>query len=100
MIHRGTFEAQYASDLHFRQTSFAVVVLLVCAIASKFSDDPRVCLEHGGPASAGWKYFVQVKDLKKTLHAPATLADLQAFVVRINYLVAFRTNPSSPDRAL
>ncbi|KAF9507697.1 hypothetical protein BS47DRAFT_1377865 [Hydnum rufescens UP504] len=88
VIHRGTFEAQYASGLHFRQTSFAVVVLLVCAIASKFSDDPRVCLEHGGPASAGWRYFVQVKDLKKTLHAPASLADLQAFVLVAYYLQA------------
>lgn len=81
IIHQPTFEAQYKDGLHNKNTSFAIVVLLVCAIASRYCDDPRVCLKDGGRPSAGWKYFVQVKDLKRSLHAPATLNDLQTYAV-------------------
>lgn len=81
IIHEPTFRAQYADGLQKRNTGFAVVVLLVCAIASRYCDDPRVCLKDGGSPSAGWKYFVQVKDLKRSLHAPATLSDLQTYAV-------------------
>ena len=87
VIHRPTFEAQFADGAHLRTPAFACVVLLVCAIGSKYSDDPRVCLEDAGPASAGWKYFIQVKELKRTLHAPATLADLQSFAVSLAIVV-------------
>ncbi|KAF8339841.1 fungal-specific transcription factor domain-containing protein [Cantharellus anzutake] len=88
VIHRPTFEAQVKDGLHFRCTPFTCVVLLVCAVGSRYCDDPRVCLEDGGPPSAGWKYFIQVKDLKKSLHAPATLADIQVFVLVAYYLQA------------
>jgi len=82
IVHRPSFEAQYKDRLHLRNTSSAMVVLLVCAIASRYCDDPRVCLKNGGRPSAGWKYFVQVKDLKRSLHAPAKLSDLQTYAVR------------------
>ena len=81
IIHRPSFEAQYRDRVHLRNASFAMVVLLVCAIASRYCDDPRVCLKGGGRPSAGWKYFVQVKDLKRSLHAPAKLSDLQTYAV-------------------
>jgi hypothetical protein len=82
IIHQPSFEVQYRDRFHLKNTSFAMVVLLVCAIASRYCDDPRVCLKDGGRPSAGWKYFVQVKDLKRSLHAPAKLSDLQAYAVR------------------
>ncbi|KAG8762925.1 hypothetical protein FRC11_007070, partial [Ceratobasidium sp. 423] len=42
LLHRPTFEAQLAQKLHWRDPSFAAVVLLVCANGSRFSDDTRV----------------------------------------------------------
>ncbi|KAF8605200.1 hypothetical protein BDV93DRAFT_76481 [Ceratobasidium sp. AG-I] len=42
LLHRPTFEAQLAEKLHWRDPSFAAVVLLVCANGSRFSDDTRV----------------------------------------------------------
>ncbi|CUA77621.1 hypothetical protein RSOLAG22IIIB_02638 [Rhizoctonia solani] len=42
LLHRPTFEAQVAQKLHWRDPSFAAVVLLVCANGSRFSDDTRV----------------------------------------------------------
>ncbi|KAF8322612.1 hypothetical protein DL93DRAFT_2050436 [Clavulina sp. PMI_390] len=88
IIHRPTFDAQFRDGAHHKNTPFAIVVLLVCAIASRYCDDPRVCLKDGGRPSAGWKYFVQVKDLKRSLHAPATLNDLQTYALVAYYLQA------------
>ncbi|QRV90687.1 Fungal specific transcription factor domain [Ceratobasidium sp. AG-Ba] len=42
LLHRPTFEAQLKQKLHWRDPSFAAVVLLVCANGSRFSDDTRV----------------------------------------------------------
>lgn len=42
LLHRPTFEAQLAQKLHWRDPSFAAVVLLVCANGSRFSNDTRV----------------------------------------------------------
>lgn len=91
IIHQPSFEAQFKDGLHKRNTSFAIVVLLVCAIASRYCNDPRVCLKDGGRPSAGWKYFVQVKDLKRSLHAPAKLSDLQTYAVSP---ACYRISPS------
>ncbi|KAG8741047.1 hypothetical protein FRC10_003431 [Ceratobasidium sp. 414] len=42
LLHRPTFESQLAQKLHWRDPSFAAVVLLVCANGSRFSNDTRV----------------------------------------------------------
>ncbi|KAG8679911.1 hypothetical protein FRC08_016664, partial [Ceratobasidium sp. 394] len=42
LLHRPTFESQLTQKLHWRDPSFAAVVLLVCANGSRFSDDTRV----------------------------------------------------------
>ncbi|CAE6428394.1 unnamed protein product [Rhizoctonia solani] len=42
LLHRPTFEVQLAQKLHWKDPSFAAVVLLVCANGSRFSDDTRV----------------------------------------------------------
>ncbi|KAG8775581.1 hypothetical protein FRC12_001403 [Ceratobasidium sp. 428] len=42
LLHRPTFQAQLDQKLHWRDPSFAAVVLLVCANGSRFSNDTRV----------------------------------------------------------
>ncbi|EEB93922.1 hypothetical protein MPER_07357, partial [Moniliophthora perniciosa FA553] len=78
VLHRPTFERNIAEKLHLENGVFAGILLLVCANASRMSNDPRVLL----PAvdswlSCGWKWFVQI-DLvgKKFLDVP-TLYNLQ-----------------------
>ena len=80
VIHRATFEAQYADKLHFRDPPQAKLLLMMCAVASPYSDDPRVLHEYRGAKIPGYQYFCQVKDWPKLL-APSTLADIQACVV-------------------
>ena len=43
-LHKPTFEKGIADGLHKRNTTFGAVVLLVCAIGSRYSNDPRVQL--------------------------------------------------------
>jgi len=61
-----------------------MTVLLVCAIASRFTSDTRVLLEqdlHG--LSSGWKFYSQVPSFRNQLYERTTLYDLQFYVVRI-----------------
>lgn len=94
ILHRPTFERQYQERLHETDTGFACILLLVCAIASRCSNDPRVLrpetMDSDTPPSrhsAGWKYFDQVKMQRKSLISPATLFDLQQYAVRIYVFV-------------
>ena len=86
LLHRPTFEAQYRSDLHLTNKGFAEVLLLVCATASRCTDDPRVLLDPMLPHSAGWKYYEQTNIMDRSLVTNITLFDLQGFVVCGNIL--------------
>jgi len=78
LLHRPTFLRAVADGLHLRDSSFGAVVLLVCAIASRYSNDPRVFIEDENcTRTSGWKWFEQVRVLKKNLLLPPTLYDVQ-----------------------
>lgn len=82
LLHRPTFEAELASDLHLRDRSFAAVLLSVCALGSLFSDDPRVFINGvEGAQSAGWKWFRQVTDVQQVQWGSPSLYDLQLYSV-------------------
>ncbi|KAJ2936611.1 hypothetical protein H1R20_g482, partial [Candolleomyces eurysporus] len=44
LLHRPTFEKEIAQGLHKQNATFGGVVLLVCAMGSRYSSDPRVQL--------------------------------------------------------
>ncbi|KAI0081014.1 hypothetical protein K474DRAFT_1672279 [Panus rudis PR-1116 ss-1] len=78
LLHRPTFEKRIADGLHLREEGFGSIVLLVCALGSKWSDEPRVLLPgEDHEQSHGWKYFHQVQAVEKSLLAPPHLYDLQ-----------------------
>ena len=81
LLHRPTFERHIADGLHLTEPRFGAIVLLVCALGSKFSLDPRVILEGTSYHSAGWKFFDQVQAVKRTFLVPPTLYDLQYYSV-------------------
>jgi hypothetical protein len=80
LLHRPTFERALADNVHLRDDKFAANLLLVCAIASRFSDDPRVFADAANPLSSGWQYFSQIA-LEVDLYNPPTLYDLQRYCV-------------------
>ncbi|KAI0081020.1 hypothetical protein K474DRAFT_1588720 [Panus rudis PR-1116 ss-1] len=79
LFHRPTFEQRISDGLHLSDEGFGSTVLLVCALGSKFSDDPRVLVdgEDRCPQTRGWRYFRQVQSVQKSLLAPPQLHDLQ-----------------------
>ncbi|EGO24230.1 hypothetical protein SERLADRAFT_437842 [Serpula lacrymans var. lacrymans S7.9] len=86
-LHRPSFERSVAEGLHLRDSSFGAVYLVVCAVGSRWSDDPRVFLEGTtSEHSCGWKYFEQVQMVRKTLLGPPCLFDLQVYCLSVIFL--------------
>ncbi|THV06403.1 hypothetical protein K435DRAFT_816004 [Dendrothele bispora CBS 962.96] len=87
LLHRPTFERAVAEKLHETNDMFAAVVLLVCAVASRYTQDRRVLLDGVDSwHSCGWKYFDQVQLVRKSLLAPPTLYDLQFYCLSVQFL--------------
>ncbi|KAF8070054.1 fungal-specific transcription factor domain-containing protein [Lyophyllum atratum] len=78
LLHRPSFEQSIADGLHHHDESFGGTVLLVCALGSRYSDDPRV-LYPGTTSlhSAGWKWFEQVPVVRKSFVDAPSLGELQ-----------------------
>ncbi|QRV74945.1 Fungal specific transcription factor domain [Ceratobasidium sp. AG-Ba] len=88
LLHRPLFEHHIQEELHFKDSAFACVLLLVCAVGSRWSNDRRVFLEKDEPLqhSAGWKFFEQVQYLRRSLLTPPKLYDLQVMVLAVMFL--------------
>lgn len=81
-LHRPTMEKLVEDKLYLTNDSFASVLLLICAVASRYTEDPRVFLENvDSPHSRGWKWFDQVQLVRKSLLSPPSLYDLQTYCV-------------------
>nr|GAT46954.1 predicted protein [Mycena chlorophos] len=90
LLHQASFrKSLFAERLHVRNLHFGAVVLAVCALGSRFSEDPRVLVdgttdEH----SCGWKWFAQVRPMHAawvSVH-PSTLYQLQLVILSISFL--------------
>ncbi|KAF8639523.1 hypothetical protein AX17_001428 [Amanita inopinata Kibby_2008] len=88
LLHRPTFEKLLNENLHLRDPSFGAALLLVCAVGSQYSDDPRVLLEEDSSShlSAGWKYFIQVPVLRNYFIDKVTIYDLQYYCLAVLYV--------------
>ncbi|KAJ7578584.1 fungal-specific transcription factor domain-containing protein [Mycena floridula] len=63
LLHKPTFERKIAEGEHLDVTSkFGTIVMLVMAVASRFSDDPRVLARgYDSSLSSGWEWFAPVR---------------------------------------
>ncbi|KAJ7707138.1 fungal-specific transcription factor domain-containing protein [Mycena metata] len=64
ILHRPLFEKSVAEGLHLTNMEFGGLLLSVLALASRYSDDPRVLIE-GNSLSAGWKFAKQLEMVRK-----------------------------------
>ncbi|KAL1735502.1 fungal-specific transcription factor domain-containing protein [Schizophyllum commune] len=86
LLHRFTFEGLIRQGEHFKDREFGGVLLLVCANASRYSDDPRVLLPGANSQhSAGWKYYQQVTVVRSNLLKKPTLYELQMYALSVCY---------------
>ncbi|PFH53811.1 hypothetical protein AMATHDRAFT_54332 [Amanita thiersii Skay4041] len=89
LLHRPTFQQLVSEGLHLRDTSFGATLLMVCAVASRYSDDPQVILPEDAPSrlSAGWKFFEQVPVLRNYFIDKITLYDVQYYCLAVIYVL-------------
>ncbi|PBL03346.1 hypothetical protein ARMGADRAFT_12352 [Armillaria gallica] len=85
LIYRPKFEKNVAQGLHLYDRRFGSVVLLVCAIASPHSNDPRVFLDPTQEHSAGWQWYQQVRPIPSSFVEPCSLYDLQIYSLMVLY---------------
>ncbi|KAL0961510.1 hypothetical protein HGRIS_006450 [Hohenbuehelia grisea] len=87
IFHRPTFQKSFDDGLHFRDETFGAIVLLICANASRLTNDPRVLLPgHESRHTSGWKWFSQVEAERRTYILPASLQDLQIICLAVQFL--------------
>ncbi|KAG7448428.1 uncharacterized protein BT62DRAFT_929521 [Guyanagaster necrorhizus] len=93
LLHEPSFRRSVASGLHLRDHRFGAILLLVCAVASRYSDDPRIFLEGASEHSCGWKWFVQVQGMPHSVFDVPNLYDLQHCCLSAEYV----TGTSAPQ---
>ncbi|KAF8992800.1 fungal-specific transcription factor domain-containing protein [Cyathus striatus] len=89
LLHRPTFERAIANDLHLHDQGFGSVLLLVCAVGSRYTEtiDERALENVDDPHFlAGWKWYKQVQVVKPIILDPPTLCDLQLYCLAVEFL--------------
>ena len=82
ILHRPSFVRSIQQGLHKVNQGFGAVVLLVCAIGCRVTDDPRVVREISPVASCtAWMFFYQVNSIQKLHYLPHSLYDAQIYPV-------------------
>ncbi|KAG7451956.1 uncharacterized protein BT62DRAFT_882141 [Guyanagaster necrorhizus] len=79
-LHRPTFDKSLKAGLHYRNSQFGAVVLVACAVGSKYVDDPRVLFEdEQSKRSSGWRWVHQVTSRRRAFPSldPPNLYDAQ-----------------------
>ena len=85
LLHQPTFMKKLSNGLHYRDGAFAAMVLVICAISSRFCNDSRV-LYTDSWFSAGWKYYHQARMYYKPSMSSPSLHDIQLQVLFCLYL--------------
>ncbi|KAF9643134.1 hypothetical protein BDM02DRAFT_3192157 [Thelephora ganbajun] len=96
MLHRPSFVRSIQQGLHEINQGFGAVVLLVCAIGCRFTNDPRVVqVISPGSSCTAWKFFHQVNKIQKHRYLPHSLYEAQVYPLTAMFLEGY----SPPDVA-
>ncbi|KAJ7175362.1 fungal-specific transcription factor domain-containing protein [Mycena filopes] len=83
ILHRPSFEKSVAEGLHWSDREFGGLLLSVLAVASRYSDDPRVFVGVDAGLSSGWKFANQVQ-IAQDLFEP-TISEVQMYFLMSLY---------------
>ncbi|KAJ7702988.1 fungal-specific transcription factor domain-containing protein [Mycena rosella] len=94
LLHRPSFERSMAEGLHYTNHQFAATLLAVLAVASRYSDDPRVFVPGANSTlSSGWIFFNQVQVVRKSLFDEPSIYEVQVYCL----ITLFTLGTSSPQ---
>ncbi|KIK51276.1 hypothetical protein GYMLUDRAFT_78264 [Collybiopsis luxurians FD-317 M1] len=103
ILHKPTFVRSISENLHLEDRRFGALVLAVCAVGARFSDDARVYEdgllgskeENRGNAkveqSVGWKWIRQIQLVKKSFTEPPSIYEIQLYGVYVLFMQATTT---------
>ncbi|KAJ7645516.1 fungal-specific transcription factor domain-containing protein [Mycena polygramma] len=83
ILHRPSFEQSVAEGLYLTNTEFGGALLAVMALASRYSNDPRVFVEGDSSLSAGWPFARQISVLRKLIEP--SIYELQMYALLAFY---------------
>jgi len=83
IIHEPRFRKRVQEGLHRQDLQFGRLVMMMCALSSRDSDDPRVLVPWQMEYSAGWTYYKQVHIVHNGMFEPSGLCELQMYCVRL-----------------
>ncbi|KAF5391085.1 hypothetical protein D9757_003137 [Collybiopsis confluens] len=88
LLHRPSFEHQvYVEQLHRKNQRFGAVLLAVCSLGARLSEDPKTFSEGSqNPRSAGWKYIGQIRLFKTNYMDPSSIYDVQVYALALTFL--------------
>ncbi|KAF7313351.1 Fungal-trans domain-containing protein [Mycena chlorophos] len=93
LLHRPTFERDLLAGLHLRDEIFGGVVQMVCAIASRFSDNPQVSPPGADELTRGYAFSSQVTLSLEHIFSRPTLHQVQLHCLCVMF--SNLTNPMS-----
>ncbi|KAJ7505475.1 fungal-specific transcription factor domain-containing protein [Mycena galericulata] len=93
LLHRPSFERSVEQNLHLKNPKFGAVLLAVLAVASRWSNDPRVLVDGKSSLSSGWKFVTQVQVAGK--HFDPTIYEVQFY----GLMIIFSLGTSTPRAA-
>ncbi|KAF5335057.1 hypothetical protein D9758_016330 [Tetrapyrgos nigripes] len=87
LLHQASFERSVAEGLQLRDHQFGALLLAVCSVASKYSEDPRNLPKDSSAVLAlGWRWFQQLKLTRPIFAEPVSLYELQTYCLQIHFL--------------
>ncbi|KAJ3724808.1 fungal-specific transcription factor domain-containing protein [Lentinula raphanica] len=95
ILHGPSFRECIAQELHLRDHNFGTTLLLVCAVASRYSNDPRVFADPSSQLSCGWHYFDQVQMMRRSIIEVSTIHELQFYSLATIYMLGTSSPASS-----
>ncbi|KAJ7696009.1 fungal-specific transcription factor domain-containing protein [Mycena rosella] len=93
ILHRPSFERSVAEGLYLKDTQFGGALLAVLAVASRYSNDPRVFVDGGASLSSGWKFINQVEVVRKLFNP--SLYEVQFYCLMTMYYLGTSAPQSS-----
>ncbi|KAJ7647153.1 fungal-specific transcription factor domain-containing protein [Roridomyces roridus] len=95
LLHRPAFQRSVAEGLHLRNHLFGALLLALLAVASRYSDDPRVFVPGADSTlSCGWLFFEQIQVIKKSLFNEPSVYEVQSYCLMTLYTLG-TSNPQA-----
>ncbi|GJE89778.1 fungal specific transcription factor domain-containing protein [Phanerochaete sordida] len=93
LLHRPTFLQSVTSGLYLEDEGFGAIVLLVCALGARFSNNPATLPQDAQTwQHAGWRWFEQVRSARRLIPLTSTTpADIKITALAAAYVNTFAT---------